>query len=255
MENKTHISPLLLPVRIDDKAAMKAMALISMICFAYIFAIEWQLSLFTLDSIDKQSMILLNYSGGQFADKFWYGYSQKIIWAPLVLVTVVTLFVKQKGTVYNKLLLVLGVVLMVVVLDQVSSSLIKPLVGRLRPSHTPIVANMLHYVNGYHGGKFGFISGHATNTVGIAVFLAMIFRNRLTRLSLAFFALLMCYSRIYLGVHYPGDILCGALLGAVGAWLTIRLLRRRHVAMPTRCCPWTILGTYYLTFICLVIYA
>ena len=144
---------------------------------------------------------------------------------------------------------------MVAVLDQISSSLIKPLVARLRPSHTPLVANMLHYVNDYHGGKFGFVSGHATNTVGIAVFLGLIYHSRLIRWSLFFFALFMCYSRIYLGVHYPGDIICGALMGALGAWATVCLLRRRHLAMPTDQCPWAIVGAFYVTVLGIVIYA
>ena len=114
---------------------------------------------------------------------------------------------------------------------------------------------MLHYVNDYHGGKFGFVSGHATNTVGIAVFLGLIFHSRLIRWSLFFFALFMCYSRIYLGVHYPGDIICGSLMGALGAWATVCLLRRRHLAMPTDHCPWTIMGAFYVTVLGIVIYA
>ena len=145
--------------------------------------------------------------------------------------------------------------LLIVVTDQFSSSFCKPFFHRFRPTHDPDIMYMVDMVNGYRGGWYGFFSSHASNTFGLALFLSLLFRNWRSTLVLLCWASLSSYSRIYLGVHYPGDILCGALLGAVGAWLTIRLLRRRHVAMPTRCCPWTILGTYYLTFICLVIYA
>lgn len=255
MENKIHIPGLSFPVRFDDKATLKAFTLVCITCFMYIVVSEWWTLLFFLDTLDKQLMILLNYTGGRFADRFWYAYSQKFIWTPLVLLTLLSLFVNQKGPLSHKLLLVVAVVLMVAVLDQFSSSLIKPLVARLRPSHTPLVANMLHYVNDYHGGKFGFVSGHATNTVGIAVFLGLIYHSRLIRWSLFFFALFMCYSRIYLGVHYPGDIICGSLMGALGTWATVCLLRRRHLAMPTDQCPWAIVGAFYVTVLGIVIYA
>ena len=126
--------------RFDDKATLKAFTLVCITCFMYIVVSEWWTLLFFLDTLDKQLMILLNYTGGRFADRFWYAYSQKFIWTPLVLLTLLALFVNQKGPLSHKLLLVVAVVLMVAVLDQISSGLIKPLVARLRPSHTPLVA-------------------------------------------------------------------------------------------------------------------
>ncbi len=255
MERKIHLPFISFPARIDNTALMKTLTAVSVLCTFYIFFAEWHTIFFMADAMDKQLMILLNFKGGVFADRFLYGYSQKIIWAPLVAVALATIFANQQGPIRRKFLIVLAVVLMVVALDQLSSSVIKPLACRLRPSHTPIVSGMLHYVNGYHGGRFGFVSGHATNTVGIAVFLAMMFRDRFTRWSLAVFALLMCYSRIYLGVHYPGDVICGALLGASIAWLTQSLLRRHNLFFTTRKRPWALLATYYLTVLALVIYA
>ncbi|MGI6222922.1 MAG: phosphatase PAP2 family protein [Prevotella sp.] len=255
MERKVHIPFVSFPVRIENVALMKTLTAVSVICTFYIFIVEWRTIGFMMDAFDKELMILLNFAGGLFADRFWYGYSQKIIWAPLVVVALTTLFVYKKGKISQKLLLLVSVVLMMVVLDQLSSGIIKPLTCRLRPSHTPVVCDMLHYVNNYHGGKFGFVSGHATGTMGVAVFLGMMFRDRFTRLSLACFTLLMCYSRIYLGVHYPGDVVCGALLGAGIAWLTVTLLRHFHLAISTNKRPWGLLIAYYLTVFGLVIYA
>lgn len=255
MERKIHLPFISFPARIDNIALMKTLTAISVLCIFYIFFAKWHAIFLMADAMDKQLMILLNFKGGAFVDRFLHGYSQKIVWAPLVAVALATIFANQQGPVRRKLLVVLAVVLMVVVLDQLSSSVIKPLACRLRPSHTPIVSGMLHYVNGYHGGRFGFVSGHATNTVGFAVFLAMMFRDRFTRWSLAVFALLMCYSRIYLGVHYPGDIICGALLGVLVAWLTQTLLRRYNLTFATRKRPWVLLATYYLTVLALLIFA
>ena len=90
-------------------------------------------------------------------------------------------------------------------------------------SHNESLQSTIHIVNGYRGGPFGFVSSHAANCFGIALLLAMIFKNRLFTWTMVVWATLMCYSRIYLGVHYPGDIVCGAILGFLAAWLVYRI--------------------------------
>ena len=97
--------------------------------------------------------------------------------------------------------------------DQFSSSVCKPFFERYRPARDPDFSSMVTIVNGYRGGMFGFFSSHAANAAGIVVYTALIFRNKLYAATAVLWALLTCYSRMYLGVHYPGDILAGLLWG------------------------------------------
>ena len=120
----------------------------------------------------------------------------------------------------------LAVAVVVLLVDQISSSLIKPTVERLRPTHNPEIAHLLHIVNGYRGGLYGFVSSHAGNTFGVAVLLALVLGSRWGWIGLMLWAALVSYSRIYLGVHYPGDVLCGALLGVAVAVSVYQIARR-----------------------------
>lgn len=159
-------------------------------------------------------------------DNFWYLFSSRYLWIPMIAVIFISLFRSCKGNTSHKLLFILFCLILVVILDQVSSSIIKPLVGRLRPSHDPSICNMLHYVNGYHGGQYGFVSGHATNNVGIITWLCLIYKTKISRICLITYAIFLCYSRIYLGVHFFGDVLCGGILGFVIAYFSFKLINK-----------------------------
>jgi undecaprenyl-diphosphatase len=115
--------------------------------------------------------------------------------------------------------------LVVAMTDLVSTQLFKDYFQRLRPSHDPQIGRYLHYYlidpnNPYIGGRYGFVSSHAANLVGLLGFLFpyLIVQKRVFYLLLSY-VFIVCYSRIYLGVHYPTDIICGALLGVSIAFL------------------------------------
>lgn len=149
-------------------------------------------------------------------DWFWYCISSRLIWIPIGVVFLWMLIRKYKSS-GPVIMCIVGIVLTVVICDQVSSSIIKPLCARLRPSHQPGVEEFLHYVNNKRSGLYGFVSSHAANTFGVCVLLSRIIKRKGVTISLLIFSVLVCYSRIYLGVHYFGDVLCGGILGvAVG---------------------------------------
>lgn len=158
-------------------------------------------------------MLLLNYDGGHLQDCIWQGFSSKLLWVLPASLLVIHLFKHQKPE--RALSVIMAIALTVLLCDQVSSGLIKPLFARLRPSHNPEIAGLLHYVNGYHGGMYGFVSSHAANSFGVATYVALLLKRRWVTFSLALLAIGVSYSRIYLGVHYPGDVIAGGLLGVV----------------------------------------
>ncbi|HEY5371897.1 MAG TPA: phosphatase PAP2 family protein [Hanamia sp.] len=110
---------------------------------------------------------------------------------------------------------------LIVVSDQLTSEIIKPLTQRLRPSHEPGLENLLHYVNHYRGGLYSFPSSHACNFFAGVAYVCLVAAKKIKWLSylLVLVALLVCYSRMYLGVHYRSDVLFGAILGAFLGWI------------------------------------
>ncbi len=205
-----------------------------------------------LDAADKRAMLALNFTGTPAADSFWYGYSRQANWLPLMAAAVFTIIYMHPGSTRDKIVFTLWVAMMIVLFDQLSSGVIKPLVGRLRPSHDPTICMMLHYVNGYKGGLHGFVSSHAANTVGIVTILCTIYKDRITRTILIAFAAMMCYSRIYLGVHYPGDILGGALLGWGIAYTVTKHFATNMRIYTTRKRPTALLAVFAMTVTALV---
>lgn len=121
---------------------------------------------------------------------------------------------------------ILAAVVLLIADDQLGSSIIRPAIGRLRPSNpdNPI-STMVYVVDGYRGGRFGFPSAHAANSAGLAFLIIFLFRQRLLSLTMVLWLMLVCYSRMYLGVHYFGDVVAGVVLGLVNAaivWLLSR---------------------------------
>jgi undecaprenyl-diphosphatase len=120
--------------------------------------------------------------------------------------------------------ILLSIVILIVMTDQFTTTLMKPFFERPRPSHEPTLQGLVHLVNGYSGGKYGFASSHAANTFGLAMFLSCLLKREKPWISWLFlWAAFVSYTRIYLGVHYPGDIIVGALIGILFGWLVFKL--------------------------------
>jgi undecaprenyl-diphosphatase len=175
-----------------------------------------------LDEIDANALLAINGLNDTFQDAFWWLVTAK--WSSLLLLLAVLWILLHQNR--RHALLVLAMMALAVILaDQVSSGLIKHLVERLRPTHDPSLENTVHVINGYRGGMYGFVSSHAANFFAVATLLSYVTRQRLVAFSLFTWALFQCYSRIYLGVHYPGDILGGIVVGLLVGWLVWHLMR------------------------------
>ena len=178
----------------------------------------------TINDADRDLLTTINFDGPTGYDFFWAIYSDKWTWIPFILVIVYCLL--RPGNWKHRLLIIGSVALLFLLSDFVVSSFIKNVICRPRPSHDPAVMSLLSYVNDYRGGAYGFPSNHASNGFATATFLALLFRNRWVMLSAFLWAAGSCYSRMYLGVHYPTDILCGALLGTLFAFLVFILYKK-----------------------------
>lgn len=160
----------------------------------------------------------------------WY-VSRSCTWIPLYILMVGLIAYKYRNW-KVVLLILIGFGVAVGLSDYLTSGVIKPLVCRLRPTHEPTLEGKLHIVNGYTGGLYGFCSSHAANTISCALLFSLLYRNKIASVCLMAWVALNCYSRMYLGVHYPGDIIAGLLLGTLFAVLVYRgLTRWLHVVV------------------------
>lgn len=168
----------------------------------------------TFPSFDTELLLYINQCNNALLDGVMVKFSDTLTW--LLLLLVVVFVVLRDRPVKEALCILLGIGLCVLLADQISSSLIKPWVARFRPTHDPEIMFMVRHITG-RGGLYGFVSSHAANTFAIATFLSLVFRHLPTTVSLLVWASIVGFSRIYLGVHYPLDVLCGGALGvAVG---------------------------------------
>jgi len=171
--------------------------------------------------IDKKLLLTINSWNTPWLDSIMMALTHTAYWLPFFILIIAAMIYYYR---WHSLVILGYLILVIVLADQLSSSLLKPFVGRLRPSHDPELENMLHLVNNYRGGLYGFVSSHAANAFGIATLLFIALRQRIRWIWIMFiWALLFSYTRMYLGVHYPLDILCGGLLGGVISILLARL--------------------------------
>ncbi len=180
---------------------------------------------------DREFLVFLNMSGNHtvFLDFFMWMVTQTFIWLPAFLAF---FYVVVKGKKKEALLIVGVTILLFLLCDQISSSIIKPLVARPRPGKDPLVMDLLQYVNNYRGGRFGYLSSHAANTFGFAMFSSLLFKYRWYSIFAFLWAALCSYSRLYLGVHFPLDIISGMVLGLLIGWFCYWLVGRIRRFIP-----------------------
>ncbi len=171
-----------------------------------------------LEQLDRQLFLFLNSLNSPFLDHVMHAISGVIIWVPLYLAILIFLGIKYK----RKFLIILLLLIIAATFSDQISVLIKNLVQRLRPCHEPSLEGLVHLVNGECGGQFSFVSSHATNSFDVALLSLSFIKKRWFTISIIIWALVIGYSRIYLGAHYPGDVVCGSILGALIGWSTYK---------------------------------
>lgn len=177
----------------------------------------------SLINFDTNLFLLINGMHNPYFDNFMYFFSGKSVWFPFYLSLIVTLvFYRKKQSFW----IILALILCIVIADQIASGFFKEWVKRLRPSHNESLSDIIHLVRNQKSGLYGFVSSHAANTFGISLLSSLIFRNKFYSASVFSWAIITSYSRIYLGVHYPFDVIGGMLVGVFTAILFFTLLRK-----------------------------
>ena len=176
-----------------------------------------------ITNIDTQLTLFLNGSDSEMLDAIAVTATKTSTWIPLGILLLYVL-IRMKDW-KNALLVILCVAIAITLADQMASGIFKPLVARLRPSHNPELKGVIDLVGDYRGGRYGFFSSHAANTCAVAVFLSLLFRKRVFTVAICSWAMVNSWTRLYLGVHYVGDIMVGVIWGAFVGWMVFRLYR------------------------------
>ncbi|MDB4088351.1 phosphatase PAP2 family protein [Flavobacteriales bacterium] len=167
----------------------------------------------TILELDSKLFLFLNQFHSSFFDDVMYWVSHKFFWIPLYGFIVFLLF--KKYGLKKALVLTLLIIVTFALCNTISVEAFKNVFHRLRPCHNEDLNGLVHLVNDHCGGQWGFVSSHATNVFGLATLSSLFLSRKIKYFSLLIFlwAAIVSYSRIYLGVHYPLDLFCGALLG------------------------------------------
>lgn len=188
-----------------------------------------------ISEIDQELFLLLNGGHTPFWDTVMYYISEKLTWVPLYLFLIFLIYKSEKR---ESLFIIFTLIIAVSIADQVTSGFMKPFFMRFRPCRDPVIQDLVHIVGGHCGGQYGFASSHSSTTFAIAMTAFLFLRQHYRYVFLLFiWAAIVAYSRVYLGVHYPGDILVGGLLGILIGFLvyrgykyTFRKIRARSAA-------------------------
>ncbi|WPP52602.1 phosphatase PAP2 family protein [Catalinimonas niigatensis] len=180
-----------------------------------------------LEELDQQLFLFLNSLHSEWLDVLMYWITYKYTWYPVYVLLIILVVSRYR---WKGALIMLSVVISVGLADQLTSGFMKPYFGRLRPCHDPDIGHLINVVAGC-GGRFGFASSHASTTFALATSLWLLLKDWSSWFAWGFlWAAIVAYSRIHVGVHYPSDILVGALGGIVVGWITVQL----HLWLTTR---------------------
>ena len=195
--------------------------------------------------IDTEILLAINGWHAPWADTLMWIISAKVTWIPLYLLLIGLLVwryrkpamtnVKWLQKVPACVVMIVAIGLAVGAADFIASGILKDWVARPRPSRVPELEGVLHLVNGYKSGRYGFVSSHAANTMAVALLFSLIWRNKIATCGLMLWVAANCYSRMYLGVHYPTDILGGLIVGSLVAVVGYWLLDRYRLVVKDSC--------------------
>lgn len=174
-----------------------------------------------LEALDQKAFLYFNGLHHPVLDEIMFWFSDKLVWIPFYALLLFLIILKYK---VKAIYILLAIGLMITACDQFTSGFMKPAFERLRPCYEPALEGMVHLVKGC-GGSYGFASSHAANTFGLSMFVWLLFKTFSKWVFLIFlWATVVSYSRVYLGVHYPLDIIIGGMVGLIFAYLIFRLL-------------------------------
>jgi undecaprenyl-diphosphatase len=182
-----------------------------------------------LIELDKELLIYLNAFHADWLDPIVLLITETFFWLPLYLFLFYLIF-KTYGK--EGWIALLAIAIVITMTDRITTGLMKPYFERLRPSQEPSLEGLIHLVRNskgdfYRGGMFGFASSHAANTFATATFFWLLFRKTRKWIVWLFpWAVIMTYTRIYLGVHYPGDIVVGGIIGVLCGWIGYQIFLR-----------------------------
>lgn len=178
-----------------------------------------------LIDFDRWLLLAVNGSASLYLDGVVKTLTGIVTWIPLY-ISLFYLVMRNNDFVRRIIFIVFCAGLCYLFAGAVDDGLVKPLVARWRPTHDPVIGWQVDIVNGYRGGNYGFFSAHASNTFSLAVFFSLLIRSQLLTVAMVVWSLTNCWTRLYLGVHFPGDILCGLLWGGfVGSMVYYFYLR------------------------------
>ena len=186
-----------------------------------------------IEAYDKQLLLAVNGSDSLFLDRVVRTLTNAFTWVPFY-ISMLWLVIRNNETMRKVLYVLCGAAICVVLAGTVDDLIVKPTVARWRPTHDPEIGMLVDIVDGYRGGRYGFFSAHAANTFSLAVYFCWLVRSRVLSIAVVIWSFTNCWTRLYLGVHFPGDILVGllwgSLVGCFAYYVYFRLTRHMTIS-------------------------